>query len=147
MNDDYYMRLAIQVATGSKCKRAKYGTVIVAKDGRIISTGVNGKPRGSKNDDVCYRESLADNAARPNCCLHSEMNALLFSDPIAREGSTIYVSGIPCTDCALAIAQSGVARLVYLDDAFLNKHHGNFDMDFYNKYGMKFEVVPYIIPT
>lgn len=141
--DDHFMNLAFVVANASKCKRAQYGSVLVSADGRVISTGRNGKPSGSSNDDICYREGLPDNASKPNCCLHSEANCLLFSDPVARQGGTLYVSGIPCTDCALLIAQSGVSRLVYYDGPSESGHKGNFDLDFYHKYGMTFEIVPY----
>lgn len=137
------MELAFHIASASKCLRAKYGAIIVSKDGRIVSTGRNGKPRSSINDDVCYRVGLEDNAAKPNCCLHSESNALMFCSPEERDGATMYVSGIPCTDCALLIAQSGIARLVYYTGEQSSGHRGNFDLEFYKKYGMKFEVVPF----
>lgn len=137
------MGLAFHVSTASKCLRAKYGSVLVSKDGRIISTGYNGKPRGSSNDNVCYREGLEDNAPKPNCCLHSEASCIVFCSPEEREGATMYVSGIPCTDCALLIAQSGISRLVYYVGEQPSGHKGNFDLEFYTKYGMKFELVPF----
>ena len=139
--DLYYLRMAQLTATKSKCRRAQYGAVIVAVDNRIVAHGFNGKPRGSSNDDTCYRLGLPDNAAKPNCCLHSESSAIIFSSPAEREGGTMYVSGVPCTDCALLIAQAGIARLVYLDGDS-HGHRGNFDLEFYTKYGMKFAVVP-----
>lgn len=143
--DAYFMNLAIDVAYGSKCIRAKYGSVIVSKDGRIVSTGYNGKPRGSINDSICYREGLPDNASKPNCCLHSEANALLFSSPEERAGGTIYVSGRPCTDCLLMIFQSGLSKLVYLDENNATGHSGNFNQSFISKYGFdgKLEIVSY----
>jgi len=317
--DKYFMEIAFNVSKASKCKRAQYGSVIISKDERIISTGYNGKPRNSINDSVCYREGLPDNSrgivkidnspieyslvklskdtccfidkededwvnqwkwylnssgyavrnltaeervtlkrtsvrlhrelaikhgilqddtlevdhisgnpldnrsinlrscshaenlsngknrinntsgfkgvgkckdglwrayikkdgkfihlgkfadieearnsylyaaqelfgefvrtsdviyrSAPNCCIHSEVNALLFSDPIARLGGTIYVSGIPCTDCTLLIAQSGLSRCVYYKNK--NGHKGNLDQEFINKYGIKvkFDVI------
>jgi len=133
--DVYFMRLALDVAKGSKCVRAQYGSVIVSRDGRIISTGYNGKPRGSSNDHICYRVGLEDNAAKPNCCLHSEANALLFSNPLDRMGGTIYVSGRPCTDCLLMIFQSGISRLVYLDEDNSTGHSGNINQSFISDYG------------
>jgi dCMP deaminase len=133
------MTIAIQVSRASKCKRARYGSVIVSADGRIVSTGYNGKPRGCINDDVCYREGLPDNApSKPNCCLHSEANAIIFSDPLARIGGTLYVSGVPCTDCLLLLSQSGLAELVYLDNS--TGHRGNTDADFVAKYGIKLKI-------
>lgn len=147
-SDQYFLTLAAQVAEASKCKRAKYGSVLVSKDGRVISTGYNGKPRGSVNDNICYREGLADNSrALPNCCIHSEANCLLFSDPVVRQDGTLYVSGYPCTDCLLLIMQSGIKRLVFWAKASASGHKGNFSWDFLNRYGFgsKIEIAGYIL--
>lgn len=144
-NDAYFMNIALDVAKGSKCIRAKYGSVIVSRDGRIISTGYNGKPRGSVNDNECYRVGLEDNASKPNCCLHSEANAILFSSPEERAGGTIYVSGRPCTDCLLLIFQSGLSKLVYLDENNATGHSGNINKTFICQYGFddKIDVVAF----
>ncbi len=141
--DEYYMHLAFAVALGSKCLRAHYGTIIV-KDGRIVATGYNGKPAGSINDHVCYREGLPDNASKPNCCIHSELNAIIHSAPEERLGATMYVSGIPCTDCSLAIMQSGIARLVFYDGPSDTGHRGNSNQEFWQKYGFdaRIDIVP-----
>ena len=133
-----YMRLALEVARMSKCVRAQYGTVIVSEEGLVVTTAFNGKPRGACNDGVCYREGLPPNSAdKPNCCIHSEQNALMFSSVSARRGGTIYVSGIPCKDCALLIMQSGIRRLVYLDNT--EGHRGNSDDEFWADYGVPIE--------
>ncbi|HMN11177.1 MAG TPA: deaminase [Bellilinea sp.] len=142
-SDKYFMDLAFAIANASKCVRAKYGTVIVSHDGRIVSTGYNGKPRGSTNDHLCYRNNLPANSPKPKCCLHSEANALLFAGAERTQGATLYVSGVPCTDCALLIQQAGISRLVYYSGENAFGHRGNFDTEFYRAYGMTFEVVPY----
>jgi len=134
--DLYYLTLAEHIAIKSKCIRAKYGTIIVSSDGRVVSTGFNGKPRGSINDSICYREGLPDNASKPNCCLHSEANAIMFASPEELENGTIYVSGIPCTDCVLMIAQMKLFRCVYLDLPNSTGHMGNLDRTFLKKYGI-----------
>lgn len=132
--DKYFMEIAFKVAEASKCKRAKYGAVLVSPDGRIVSTGFNGKPRGAINDNVCYREGLPDNASKPNCCLHSEANCLFFASPEERIGSTLYVSGIPCTDCLLLCMQAQIGRLVFFENA--DGHKGDMNREFINKYGI-----------
>lgn len=139
--NDYYMKLAFDIAQASKCVRAKYGSVLVSQDGRIVATAYNGKPRNSVNDLQCYRIGLEDNAPKPNCCLHAETNLIIFSSPEERLGSTVYVSGIPCTDCILLLAQSKIAKLVYYNGTAQTGHKGNFDINFYKKYGMTFEIV------
>jgi dCMP deaminase len=138
--DKNYIDRTKVIAQASKCIRAKYGTVIITKDGRPAGDGYNGKPRGSCNDDVCYRVGLAPNAPKENCCVHSEANAIMFSSPVERLGGTMYVSGIPCNDCALLILQSGVSRLVWLDDPD-SPHKGSSTEDFWNKYGGDLEIV------
>ena len=47
--------------------------------------------------------------------LHAEANALSVCDRSQREGGTMYVTSAPCFPCAKLIANSGLARLVYLD--------------------------------
>jgi deoxycytidylate deaminase len=47
--------------------------------------------------------------------VHAEMNALLHSSRAERAGGTLYVTGWPCWQCALAVANSGVATVVSVD--------------------------------
>lgn len=144
--DRYFLMLTEDIKSRSRCLRAQYGSLIVSADSRIVSTGYNGKPRGSTNDEICYRLDLSDNAAKPNCCIHSEMNAIMFSSPAERRGGTIYISGIPCTDCLLAIIQSGLTRIVYHDQPSYHLgrlHRGNTDEDFLVKYGVPIQVTGY----
>jgi deoxycytidylate deaminase len=137
------MDLAFQAATGSKCVRAQYGSVIVSSRGTTVVTAYNGKPAGSCNDGTCYREGLPPNAPKENCCLHSEDNAIMFSSPADRQGGTLYVSGIPCNDCGLKIMQCGVARLVFFDGATATGHRGCSNDDYWEKYGSKIERVAF----
>lgn len=139
--DLHYLRLALEIATQSKCLKAQYGAVIVDKNGRIVGTGYNGKPAGSCNDGVCYRlnEGVADCDKAP-CCIHAETNALMYCDRAKTEGGTLYVNGFPCRMCALNIMQAGIVRLVYLDlGADFVKAHGYSDDEFWNKYGCNIE--------
>lgn len=46
--DSYFLRLAKEVASNSKCMSRKIGAVLV-KDRAVISTGYNGPPRGAKH--------------------------------------------------------------------------------------------------
>jgi len=142
-HDRYFMGIARSVAEGSKCKRAKFGTVIISADRRrIISTGTNGKPAGSSCDQLCFREGLAPNTPGHNCCIHSEVNAILFAAPLERRGGTLYCTGRPCNDCTLTILQSGIVRLVYqvITDG---THPGWNGEDVVAKYGVPLEVVAY----
>ncbi len=134
-HDAYGMKMAFTAREGSKCCRARYGSYIVSAQGTPVATAYNGKPAGSKNDHVCYREGLPPNSKeKPNCCLHSEVNAIAFSDRRDRLGGTLYVSGVPCQDCSLVIMQSGLSRLVYYAGDSDQGHVGNSDDLFWQEY-------------
>ncbi|MBR3345925.1 MAG: cytidine deaminase, partial [Solobacterium sp.] len=49
--------------------------------------------------------------------VHAELNAILNS-PRSVAGCTIYVSLFPCNECAKAIIQSGIKRIVYESDKY-----------------------------
>lgn len=137
------MDLAFDVSKGSKCLRAQYGSVLVHYNGHIVATGYNGKPAGSCNDHICYRQGLPPNAPKENCCLHSEVNVAMFAGKERASGGTLYVSGVPCNDCALVIMQLGVTRLVYFSGVQPSGHRGCSDEPYWDKYGKSILRVPF----
>jgi deoxycytidylate deaminase len=44
--------------------------------------------------------------------IHAEANALLYVDRSSVEGGTLYVTGVPCMQCAKLISNSGIRRIV-----------------------------------
>ena len=50
--------------------------------------------------------------------LHAESNAILKCAKYGRptNGSTLYITHSPCIECAKLIIQSGIIRVVYLED-------------------------------
>ncbi len=108
--DGAYMKMALEWAKLSHCKRKQVGAILV-KDGMIISDGYNGTPTGFPND--C--EDLQ--GATHWYVLHAEANAIMKvarSTNNARE-ATLYLTHSPCKDCSKLILQAGIKRLVYLD--------------------------------
>lgn len=112
--DRRFLELAKSVGQWSKDRSTKVGCVIVGPDREIRSTGYNGFPRGVNDEPDCRH-------ARPTKYLfteHAERNAIYNA---ARMGTsllncTLYfywpASGPPCADCARAIIQSGISRVV-----------------------------------
>ena len=49
--------------------------------------------------------------------VHAELNAILNSSKSVRD-CTIYVSLFPCNECAKAIIQSGIKKIVYESDKY-----------------------------
>ncbi len=105
----------------SKCVKHAVGCLITDSLGRIVSTGYNGTPSGSKN---CCEHFPDFDATYLNDChnhhqwstvneIHAEVNAVMYSSPEKRLGGTLYVNLQPCSVCAKIIAGCGVARVVY----------------------------------
>ncbi|MCH8545435.1 MAG: dCMP deaminase family protein [Cryomorphaceae bacterium] len=107
---DYaYLRMALEWAKLSHCKRKQVGAIIV-KDRMIISDGYNGTPTGFENK--CEDED----GITKWYVLHAEANAILkvASSTHSCSGATLYLTHSPCKDCAKLIHQSGIKRLVYI---------------------------------
>ncbi len=117
--DEYFMRIARVVASRSNCMKRKVAALIV-KDGRIISTGYNGTPRGTVN---CSQGGCPRcNAFRPSgeglteCyCSHAEENSIVQAayHGISIKDSTLYTTFSPCLICTKMIINSGIGEVVY----------------------------------
>ena len=120
---EYHMELAKLTARRSKDPSAQNGAVIISPDGRILSAGYNGFPYVDPafgNNDEVYPWGRSDDETEDKLSyvVHAEANAMLNFRGIAREleGATMYVTQIPCNECAKLIAQSGIKKVVYLND-------------------------------
>lgn len=144
MRASTYLQIAYLISQESKCCSWKVGAVI-EKNGRIISTGYNGSPAGGTNCcDYAEEQGWLKEIKKPtgqkhlgliSSCrpmhsewsktneIHAELNAILFAarKGTSIEGATMYITLSPCPDCAKAIAQSGIKRLVYSEDYDRNK--------------------------
>lgn len=104
--DSRFMRIAIEVSTWSKDPDTKVGSVIVSEDGRKISWGYNGFPRGIADD-----ARLNDRDLKRKLMVHAELNALSNADfPLSE--AALYSTMYPCHICAGPIIQSGIALVV-----------------------------------
>tara|TARA_B100000963_G_C22630041_1_gene674449 strand:- start:370 stop:792 length:423 start_codon:yes stop_codon:yes gene_type:complete len=106
--DIAYLKIAREWGELSYCKRRQVGAIIV-KDNMIISDGYNGTPSGFENcceDDEGYTKWYV---------LHAEANAItkVASSTQSSEGSTLYVTLSPCTECSKLIHQAKIKRVVY----------------------------------
>lgn len=117
--DEYFMKLANDVATRTTCLRRAVGCVIV-KDNRILATGYNGVPCGLRHcsETGCLREDLGvPSGQRHEICrgLHAEQNAIIQAAKygIDISGSKIYVNTQPCIVCAKMIINSGIEEIIY----------------------------------
>lgn len=106
-----YLKMAMEWAKLSYCKRRKVGALIV-KDRMIISDGYNGTPSGFEN---CCED---DDGKTHWYVLHAEANAIL---KLARstqsaKDATLYLTLSPCRECSKLAMQAGIKKVVYMDD-------------------------------
>ena len=122
--DAYFMGLAILSAERSKDPNTQVGACIVNDDKRIVSVGYNGAPNGLNDDtDMKWdREGNMLDTKYAYVC-HSELNAILNSKTNLKD-CTLYVTLFPCNECAKAIVQTGIKKVVYLSDKY-NGTDGN----------------------
>ena len=124
--DQYFMDVAKVVASRSNCMKRKVAAIIV-RDKRVISTGYNGTPRGTKNCNEggcprCNSLAAAGTALEECLCSHGEENAIVqasFHGVSVKDG-TIYTTFAPCLMCAKMIINSGIREVVYNTDYPLN---------------------------
>lgn len=106
-----FMPIAEAFALMSKMPNTKVGALILGNAFQVLSTGWNGAPRRS-NADVDGR--LANRATRLTWVCHAEINAITNAarSGTAINGGTLVVTLQPCMNCAKAIVQSGILRVI-----------------------------------
>ena len=119
--DEYFLKIAREVAERSTCLRRKVGAVLV-RDKRILTTGYNGAPRGIAHCEEagCLREELGvPSGQRHELCrgLHAEMNALVQAavHGVGVSGGALYCTNQPCSLCTKMLINAGIARVVTLE--------------------------------
>lgn len=128
--DDYFMNIAEQIKMRATCMSAKKGAILV-KNKMIISTGYNGSPKKIKHCTAggCQRctsrhlgKIRSGEFTEPCICCHAEENAIVQAafNGVSTEGSVMYTTFTPCTNCAKLIINAGIleviAKTIYPDD-------------------------------
>ena len=112
--DSYFLKIAQAVSERSTCDRAFVGCVLV-RDKRILTTGFNGSPSGQPHCDESGHLMVDGHCVRT---IHAEMNAIIQAalHGVSSNGSTCYVTHFPCINCAKALVNAGIVRLVFLEN-------------------------------
>lgn len=121
--DTRFLDLAERIAAWSKDPTTKVGAVIVRDDRTLASVGFNGFPRGVEDSE----ERLHDRDTKLAMTVHAEVNAILSAhEPV--KGHTLYVSPLfCCANCAAAIVQSGIRRVVARSKGDTSRWQASFD--------------------
>jgi dCMP deaminase len=108
--DDIWMSMALLIANRSVDPRRKVGAVIVTFDNtQVLALGYNGNYKGGKNKVQSIKPGESG-------FIHAEINALLKLDYNIQKEKIMYVTTLPCEHCAKCIVNSGINRVIYLDD-------------------------------
>jgi dCMP deaminase len=117
--EETFVAMVKEVAKRSTCLRPReidgqVGAILV-KEGRVISTGYAGSPRGMPHclDEGCLMDG--DACVRT---IHAEANAIAFAakSGTSTDGTTMYCTLAPCLSCAKLIINSGVKEVIFLND-------------------------------
>ena len=76
--------------------------------------------------------------------VHAELNAILNS-PRSLRDCTIYVSLFPCNECAKAIIQSGIKKVIYESDKYATADTVIASKKMLNEAGVTLQQLPYHI--
>jgi dCMP deaminase len=113
--------VAALIARRSTCNRLSVGAV-VAREGRILTTGYNGPPSGMPHCDHPpgevirkYINLTAKDTGSCTAAVHAERNALAFAARygMATDGAELFVTHSPCLNCAQSIIQAGIVMVYY----------------------------------
>ncbi len=116
--DDYFMSVALLSGKRSKDPSTQVGACIVNKNNIIESIGYNGLPKGCSDDEFPWdKEGDTLNTKYP-FVVHAELNSILNAKGKDLSGCKIYVALFPCNECAKAIIQAGIKRIVYDSDKY-----------------------------
>lgn len=108
----FYMDVAIEASRMSPAVRKKVGCVIV-KNQYIVSTGYNHIPT-----HLGSCENVTDSGelvTKPEL-IHAEMHAIqgMVKNGISFDESELYVTMLPCMECAKLVYAMGIKTVIYL---------------------------------
>jgi len=118
--DRVFIGNAINLSYLSHCVSRQVGCVI-EKDGRTLSTGINGTSSGDENCDELFPlegfDAKAHRAWSDVNEAHAELNAINWAAKhgISLDGSTLYCTLQPCLQCSKNLPAVGIKRIVFKD--------------------------------
>ena len=137
--DQYFMGIAMLSAHRSKDPNTQVGACIVGEDNRILSVGYNGMPSGCNDDEMPWGRVGKPLENKYFFVCHAELNAILNSNIGNLGGCTVYVTLFPCNECAKAIIQSGIKRVVYYDNKYADTESVRASCMLFERCGVKMD--------
>lgn len=110
--DRMLMEVANVISKRSTCSLASVG-VVIAHEGRILSSGYNGAPAGMLH---CSHGDMAWNEQHTcDISVHAEANAIAYAarHGVSIEGAWLYSTHMPCMNCAKLIVNAGIQKVYW----------------------------------
>jgi dCMP deaminase len=106
------LNIALAVSALSKDPSTQVGAIILGPDGEGGPWGYNGAPRGCRADED---ERIETRPEKYFWVEHAERNAIYTAarTGFRTVGATMVVTHAPCIDCARAIVQAGIKKVMF----------------------------------
>ena len=104
-----WLQMVDLISSWSEDNSTKVGAVIIDARQVLLALGWNGLPRG-----ILAKASRNERPIKYQFYEHAERNAIFnaAAKGIELQGSTLYTQFVPCAECARAIIQSGIKRVI-----------------------------------
>lgn len=135
------MQIAQIISQMSKDPNTKVGSCIVSEDNEILSVGCNNKPESWEGDFPWDRDlTLGEENTKYPYVIHSEVNAIsnYYGPKEKLDNATLYVTLFPCTNCSKQIILSGIKKVVYKDDKYMDTKENFISKVLLTKCGIEF---------
>ena len=140
--NEYFMGLALLSGKRSKDPTTQVGACIIDEDKKIVGIGYNGFPLGSSDDNMPWGKQGDFLETKYPYVVHAELNAILNSIK-SLKGCTVYVTHFPCNECAKAIVQSKISKVIYLSDKHKDKDSFKASKRILENAGVKIEKISF----
>ena len=138
--DEYFMALAQICALRSKDPNTRVGACLVDENNKVISLGYNGMPIGCEDKKMPWGKdsSIYLETKYPFVC-HAELNAIINSKGKIFKEAVIYTTLFPCNECAKAIIQSEIKKVIYKENKYEDEDSFKAAKHMFDLVGIKYE--------
>jgi dCMP deaminase len=89
----------------------------VDKNNKVIASSCNNFPKRTKEGDFSWNRDEEWIDSKYPYVVHAELSTILKAHKDLT-GCSLYVTLAPCNNCALAISQSGISKVYFLEDKY-----------------------------
>lgn len=115
-----YLKMAKEMSVLSHCVSKQVSCLLVSQEGRVISSGINGTPKGYENCNEKFPHGWCEEHHSWSLIheVHAEMNAIndAARRGVSTEGTIAYCTLKPCFNCTKQLISAGITSIHYIED-------------------------------